>query len=188
MARYVTNPILGNINNAAERQTRLFFYGQDTYRATSKLTLNYGLRWEIYTPESVLAKGYGGFANIIDNGGTGVIRVAGYGGIRLERKRARTIFTLSHLASESPTSSLRRRFVRMGYGRSYDIGVFGSNFGHTVTQNLPVLIKQNIDASSNPLTAGVPIPTIFRCLRLHRDPLHPSSPRSRPTGKLRLPA
>src|SRR3984957_9026082 len=42
----------------------------------------------------------------------------------------------------------------MGYGRSYDIGVFGSNFGHTVTQNLPVLIKQNIDASSNPVTPG----------------------------------
>src|SRR5207244_12244590 len=38
--------------------------------------------------------------------------------------------------------------VRMGYGRSYDIGVFGSNFGHTVTQNLPVLLKQNYDASS----------------------------------------
>src|SRR5262249_43704105 len=31
---------------------------------------------------------------------------------------------------------------------SYDIGVFGSNFGHTVTQNLPVLLKQNIDASA----------------------------------------
>ena len=36
----------------------------------------------------------------------------------------------------------------MGYGRSYDIGVFGSNFGHTVTQNLPVLLKQNYDAST----------------------------------------
>ena len=31
--------------------------------------------------------------------------------------------------------------VRMGYGRSYDIGVFGSTFGHTVTQNLPVLAR-----------------------------------------------
>ncbi len=38
--------------------------------------------------------------------------------------------------------------VRMGYGRSFDIGVFGSNFGHTVTQNLPVLLKQNYDAST----------------------------------------
>jgi hypothetical protein len=32
----------------------------------------------------------------------------------------------------------------MGYGRSYDIGVFGSTFGHTVTQNLPVLAVQLI--------------------------------------------
>jgi hypothetical protein len=38
--------------------------------------------------------------------------------------------------------------VRAGYGRSYDIGVFGSNFGHTVTQNLPVLLKQNVNASN----------------------------------------
>ena len=30
----------------------------------------------------------------------------------------------------------------MGYGRSYDIGVFGSLFGHSVTQNLPVLAVQ----------------------------------------------
>ena len=29
--------------------------------------------------------------------------------------------------------------IRAGFGRSYDIGVFGSIFGHTVTQNLPVL-------------------------------------------------
>ena len=32
--------------------------------------------------------------------------------------------------------------IRGGYGRSYDIGVFGSIFGHTVTQNLPVLSVQ----------------------------------------------
>jgi hypothetical protein len=38
--------------------------------------------------------------------------------------------------------------VRMGYGRSFDIGVFGSNFGHTVTQNLPVLVNQSISASN----------------------------------------
>ena len=43
----------------------------------------------------------------------------------------------------------------MGYGRSYDIGVFGSNFGHTVTQNLPVLLKQNVDATAfNPLASA----------------------------------
>src|SRR5439155_9412149 len=33
--------------------------------------------------------------------------------------------------------------VRLGYGRSFDIGVFGSVFGHSVTQNLPVLANSN---------------------------------------------
>jgi hypothetical protein len=147
MARYVTNPSLTNINNAAERQKRWFFYGQDTYRATSKLTVNYGLRWEIYFPESVLAKGYGGFANIVDNGGTGVIRVAGYGGYGLNGNVQNTLHAFAPRIGIAYQLT-PKTVLRMGYGRSYDIGVFGSNFGHTVTQNLPVLVKQNIDASS----------------------------------------
>ena len=35
--------------------------------------------------------------------------------------------------------------VRAGYGRSYDVGVFGVSFGHNVTQNLPVLANQAIN-------------------------------------------
>src|SRR5712671_5099200 len=150
MARYVTNPALTNINNAAERQKRFFFYGQDTYRMTSKLTLNFGLRWEIYFPESVLAKDYGGFANIVDNGGTGVIRVAGEGGYGLNGNVANSYHAFAPRIGVAYQLT-SKTVVRMGYGRSYDIGVFGSNFGHTVTQNLPVLIKQNIDASANTL-------------------------------------
>jgi outer membrane receptor protein involved in Fe transport len=42
-----------------------------------------------------------------------------------------------------------RTVVRAGYGRSYDLGVFGSVFGHTVTQNLPVLAIQNLTADTN---------------------------------------
>jgi hypothetical protein len=147
LARYVTNPALGDPTQAAERQKRLFFYGQDTFRATSKLTLNYGLRWEIYTPESVLGKGDGGFANIIDNNGTGVIRVAGYGGYGLNGNVANTYHAFAPRLGIAYQLT-PKTVVRMGYGRSYDIGVFGSNFGHTVTQNLPVLIKQNIAASA----------------------------------------
>src|SRR5216684_1410330 len=36
-ARYVNNPDLPGANNAAERQKRWFFYGQDTWRVTSRL-------------------------------------------------------------------------------------------------------------------------------------------------------
>ena len=39
--------------------------------------------------------------------------------------------------------------VRMGYGRGYDIGIFGSVFGHNVTQNLPVLAIQSLQPPRN---------------------------------------
>ena len=39
--------------------------------------------------------------------------------------------------------------LRAGYGRSYDLGVFGSLFGHSVTQNLPVLSVQELNAPEN---------------------------------------
>jgi len=146
-ARYVNNPNIAGANNAAERQKRWFFYGQDTWRATTRLTVNYGLRWEIYFPETVNGKGLGGFANIVDNGGTGGIRVAGFGpyGTNGNVENALRAFAPRLGIAYQATP---KTVVRMGYGRSYDIGVFGSNFGHTVTQNLPVLLKQNYDAST----------------------------------------
>ena len=145
-ARYVNNPNIAGANNAAERQKRWFFYGQDTWRATSKLTINYGLRWEIYFPETVNGKAHGGFANIVD-GASGGIRVAGVGRYSLSGS------VENNLKAFAPRLGIAyqatpKTVVRMGYGRSYDIGVFGSNFGHTVTQNLPVLLKQNYDAST----------------------------------------
>jgi TonB dependent receptor len=145
LQRYVNNPASGG--SPAERQKRWFFYGQDTWRATSKLTVNYGLRWEIYFPETVNAKGAGGFANIVDLGGAGAIRVAGYGGIG-SNGNVKNDFKAFAPRLGIAYQLTPKTVVRMGYGRSYDIGVFGSNFGHTVTQNLPVLLKQNLQASN----------------------------------------
>src|SRR5438445_6342967 len=111
--------------------------------------MNYGLRWEIYTPESVNGKGQGGFANIEGNGtnGGGVIRVAGYGGFGRNGNIDNTYKAFAPRLGFAYQAT-PKTVVRAGYGRSYDIGVFGSNFGHTVTQNLPVLLKQNYDAST----------------------------------------
>jgi len=184
-ARYVNNPTIAGANNAAERQKRWFFYGQDTWRATTKLTLNYGLRWEIYFPETVNGKGHGGFANIVDFG-TGGIRVAGYGPYNSSGnvKNALRAFAPRLGIAYQATS---KTVVRMGYGRSYDIGVFGSNFGHTVTQNLPVLLKQNYDASTFPdanapnpncvVTAAQPVTCSANLVRLFNlgDPQGPNT-------------
>ncbi len=136
--------------NAAERQKRWFFYGQDTWRVTSKLSFNYGLRWEIYFPESVNGKGQGGFADLA----TGTINVAGYGPIGTNGDVANTYKAFAPrigIAYQVDSKTV----VRLGYGRSFDIGVFGSNYGHVVTQNLPVLAQQSlVDSNVNPLFAN----------------------------------
>jgi hypothetical protein len=132
LSRYVSTSV-----DAAERQHRMFYYGQDTWRITSKLTVNYGLRWEVYFPEYVNGKDNGGFANIVQ----GEVRVAGEGGFGLNGNiDNKWSYFAPRLGAAYQVNA--KTVVRMGYGRSYDMGVFGSNFGHAVTQNLPVLASQ----------------------------------------------
>ncbi len=171
MDRYVSSSL-----NAAERQKRFFYYGQDTWRVTPKVTFNYGLRWEIYFPETVNGKGQGGFANLTQ----GVIRVAGYGPYGTNGNINNTYHAFAPrlgLAYELNDKTV----VRVGYGRSFDIGVFGSNFGHTVTQNLPVLVDQNVTATNCPTcSAGgtqdrIPVFTLAQGPPLYQFPAIPSS-------------
>jgi hypothetical protein len=138
-SRYVSSS-----TDAKESQKRWFFYGQDTFRATPKLTLSFGLRWEIYFPEKVNEDGNGGLLDL----STGALRVAGVGGID------RSFNVENSFTNFAPRLGLayqltEKTVLRMGYGRSFDIGVFGSIFGHTVTQNLPVLSTQEENANQS---------------------------------------
>jgi hypothetical protein len=138
------NRYVSSSTNAKEFQKREFFYAQDTWRANTKLTLNLGVRWELYYPESVNAPGNGALLNMAD----GYLHVAGVGGIKsdmgwqLDKKKQ---FEPRIGATYQLTP---KTVVRVGYGRSFDIGVFGSIFGHTVTQNVPVLANQSISNST----------------------------------------
>jgi hypothetical protein len=127
--------------NAKEFQKRDFFYVQDTWRATPNLTINLGLRYEFYFPESVNGKGNGALMNL----DTGYIAVAGYGNIPSNMGWNKSQFPLN------PRVGVAYQFdpktvIRGGYGRSFDIGVFGSMYGHVVTQNIPVLANQSVTA------------------------------------------
>jgi outer membrane receptor protein involved in Fe transport len=138
--------------DAGERQWRHFYYAQDTWHATSKLTLNYGLRLDFINPQTVSDVGKGGFIlATVDDGQVAIpspnILVAGVGGIPLNGGIKNHPNWAPRLGA---TYQLNEKTVlRAGYGRSYDIGVFGSLFGHTVTQNLPVLAAQNLNAPAN---------------------------------------
>ena len=145
--------------DAKEFQKRDFFYVQDTWRATQKLTLNYGVRYEYYSPESINQKGQGGLLNL----STGYIQVAGVGPIQsnMNQKYQKNGYNprlgIAYQATE-------KTVIRAGYGRSFDLGVFGSVFGHVSTQNLPVLSNQSVNNSGGQnfafnLAQGPPPPT-----------------------------
>ena len=135
--------------NAKEFQKRTFFYAQDTWRATHNLTLNLGLRYELYFPEKVNKAGNGSLLNLKD----GYMHVAGVGGVPTNMG-----WTIPYGKMFTPRLGVAyqldpKTVIRAGYGRSFDIGVFGSIFGHVVTQNLPVLANQQL--SSGNATAAV---------------------------------
>jgi len=137
--RYVSNSL-----DAGERQNRQFFYGQDTWRITPKLTLNYGLRWEIYYPQTVTGARKGGWINI----DTGEVMIAGVNGT------PRNGFVKNSFKNFAPRLGVayqmnNKTVVRVGYGRTFDVGTFGSIFGHSVTQNLPVLGIQQLNPANN---------------------------------------
>jgi hypothetical protein len=128
--------------NAKESQKRIYSYVEDTWRVTPNLTVNMGVRWELYFPETVNGARQGGIGDL----SLGAIRVAGVGPYATNmgtQKTWRTIGPRMGVAYQvTPTT-----VVRLGYGRSFDIGVFGSVFGHVASQNLPVLASQDLTSS-----------------------------------------
>ena len=137
--RYVSSK-----TDASEKQNRWFFYGQDTWRVTQKLTINYGLRWELYRPQTVNGPGNGGYVDL----GTGEVLTAGAPGVGLNlnvQGRLTDIAPRVGIAYQATPKTV----VRVGYGRGYDLGIFGSVFGHNVTQNLPVLGIQTLSPANN---------------------------------------
>jgi hypothetical protein len=129
--------------DARERQWRWFVYAQDVWRATDKLTVNYGLRLEDIVPQTINEPGNAGYLDI----DTGQMMVVGVGGVPMDGGVENKINLAPRLGVTYQLNE--KTVVRMGFGRSYDIGVFGSTFGHSVTQNLPVLARQQLVAPAN---------------------------------------
>jgi hypothetical protein len=134
MSRYFSTS-----TTATEHQYRTFFYVQDNWKFSPKLTLNLGARWEIYFPEAVNGKGMGGFYDL----NTNTVRVAGYGNIGLNLN-IQNNFTFIAPRVGFAYQVTPRTVVRGGYGRAFDPGFFGDIFGQLVTQTIPVLQNQQL--------------------------------------------
>src|SRR3954447_8916714 len=131
-ARYVSSS-----TNASEHQRRWFFYGQDSWRVTPKLTVNYGLRWELVFPEGVNGAGNGAQLDLR----TGYINMFGVGNVSVHGVQNMNYLNLApRLGIAYQMTS--KTVIRAGYGWAYGMGTFGATFGHNVTQNPPVLFNQ----------------------------------------------
>jgi hypothetical protein len=138
-SRYVSSSL-----HAGERQTRTFTYAQDTWRLSPRIAVNYGLRWEIYNPQTVTSARNGGWLQL----DTGEIKVAGVNGVPLNGG-VRNSYTNLAPRLGIAYQVTPKTVIRAGYGRTFDVGTFGSIFGHSVTQNLPVLGVQSINPSNS---------------------------------------
>jgi hypothetical protein len=181
--------LLGDVNNfnryvsssldAEERQKRLFWYGQDEWRPTSKLTITYGVRWEMIFPETVNAPGNGAELNL--TAGVGVLDVFGEGlnsSHGYQNTNWHDFAPRVGIAYQLGTKTV----IRAGYGWTYSLGTFGSTFGHNVTQNPPVLFNQSLTPQS---VAGNNFADVFT---LAQGPPPPPAFSVSPEGTLPCPA
>jgi Carboxypeptidase regulatory-like domain/TonB dependent receptor len=151
-ARFAENAI-----DPHDYQWRMFFFLQDTWRVTSKLTLNYGLRWDTWFPNSSEHAGEGGRYEVTTN----LIHVPGVGKVSPSGDLQTQWHNFSPRFSAA-YSVTPRTVVRAGWGRSYFQGIFGWTFNN-LTLGYPTLIQQQISPASSyqptfPLSVGPPLP------------------------------
>lgn len=130
--------------DAQSRQTRFFTYVQDQWRATRAVTVSYGLRWELYTPESLTASGAGGLLNL----DTGILGIAGVG----EFNEAANVKNNPQMFAPRLGVAWQitpNTVVRTGYGIVYGQGWAGDSFGDVLTSSFPTQVQQSVNPISN---------------------------------------
>jgi hypothetical protein len=128
---------------------------QDSWRATDRLTLNAGLRWDIDAPPY---EAHNHWANL--NIANGQLEVAGING-NSRRLRNFDLETFGpRLGLAYAVTSDRKTIIRSGFGLSF---VYVDAGGAQLYKNLPYYVAQTITTNTNSaptqtLSQGLPIP------------------------------
>jgi hypothetical protein len=166
------------LNWPGERGIELGLYFADDWRITKKLTLNFGIRWDYYSPYSEVANRWANF-NMI----TAKIDIAGqngvdkYAGIKPYYKNFGPRFgfayeLLSHTVLRggfglfyNPTGSeggSMRLFRQLPFGSTISISPGDINVGQRVSDGFPPLQPVNFALANNPFGATVAVDPNFR--------------------------
>lgn len=154
------------------RQTRLFFYGQDSWRATRKLTVNIGLRYENYLPQTAASPG--GAGSFDPN--TGEVLAAGVGSV--PSNMGVKAYNLGFAPRVGVAYQLMEHTViRAGYGRSFTPAGLGAVFGQAPDYDPPITLPQQLNQNNN-------YSSVFNLLT---GPPLPSNPPGTSSGRFPLP-
>ncbi|PYT35630.1 MAG: hypothetical protein DMG58_01525 [Acidobacteria bacterium] len=126
-----------------DRQNRMFYFAQDTWRVTPKLTLSYGVRWDSWFPDYSLNSGQGGRYDVTDN----LVRIPGIGGIS-QSGNAKIQWTNFSPRVSAAYAINPKTVVRTGYGRSYFQGTFGWTFNNLAADIYPSVVTQDLRGPS----------------------------------------
>ncbi|HEX5483955.1 MAG TPA: carboxypeptidase regulatory-like domain-containing protein [Terriglobia bacterium] len=130
--------------NQQDRQKRMFYYGQDTWRVTPKLTLSYGIRWDTWFADKSLHPGQGGRYDI----GNNFVFIPGIGGVS-ESGNVRTQWHNFDPRFAIAYAIRPNTVIRTGWGRSYYQGTFGWTFNYLAADTYPSIVSQQLNS---PLT------------------------------------
>jgi|HubBroStandDraft_4_1064222.scaffolds.fasta_scaffold03120_3 hypothetical protein len=130
--------------NAESQENLVAAYVQDQWRTTRDLTVDYGLRWELYTPESLTASGAGGLLNL----NTGILGIAGVGEFN-SAANVKNNFKMFAPRLGVAWQVRPNTVVRAGYGIVYGQGWAGDSFGDVLTSSFPTQIEQEVNPVSN---------------------------------------
>lgn len=129
------------VQDASWRESQVFAYAQDTWQANSKLTLTYGLRWELYVPPT--PRRAGDYSNYDPTTNSLIIAGLGKNPMNLGMKTRFTYF--------APRLGVAYRVddktvVRAGYGMSYES--YPDNL-NTYATNYPLKQNNSFEALSS---------------------------------------
>jgi hypothetical protein len=157
--------------DAEDMQWRMYYFAQDQWRVTTKLTFSFGLRWDTWFPNYTRNSGQGSRYDVVTND----LLIAGTGG------NSKSANMETQLTNFSPRLSLAyqldpKTVIRTGFGRSYFQDIFGSTFNF-ITFGYPSLITQQLPQAN-------PFSPVFS---LAQGPPAVSFPDLPSNGRLQLP-